>query len=522
MTDEQRFRRLLERSASRRQFLVAGGGVASLVLLGTLPAKRADAAVRTATYPFTLGIASGDPSSSGVVLWTRLAPDPLNGGGMPEERVPVRWEIAHDEAFGRVVKNGDTLAIPELAHSVHVEVDGLEPDRVYFYRFVYAGEASPVGRTRTAPAPGVTPDRLTFAFASCQNYQQGLYTAYRHMAAEDLQLLVHLGDYIYEGGVASNAVRPHNSPEITTLQDYRNRYALYKSDADLQAAHAAFPFVVTWDDHEFATDYADEHSEQGTAVEPFLRRRAAAYQAYYEHMPLRRSEMPKGPDLVLYRRLTYGTLAEFNVIDTRQYRAPQPCGNTTVANCPAARGPRADILGSAQQAWLLEGLGHSRARWNILANQVPFSPTLRRSSEGMGYAMDKWDGYSYSRDRVLEVLRERRVSNPVVLTGDVHVSWVAGSLDAPDAPPIGAEFVGTSISSGGNGNPMTSEGELILQHNPHIRYYNAQRGYVRATLTADRWTSDYRIVPTVTEPGAPIRTDASFVVENGRAGVQRV
>src|SRR5690606_1812229 len=198
--------------------------------------------------------------------------------------------------------------------------------------------------------------------------------------------------------------------------------------------------------------------------------------------------MPSGPDLLLYRRITYGDLAEFNVLDTRQYRAPQPCGNGTIADCADARGPGADILGAAQQTWLVDGLTRSRARWNVLANQLPFAPTLRRAGEGMGYAMDKWDGYTYSRDRVLEALREGQVSNPIVLTGDVHVNWVAGSLDHPDAPPIGAEFVGTSLSSGGNGNPMTSEGELILEHNPHIDYYNAQRGYVRATITPERGT----------------------------------
>lgn len=520
--DEKDIRRILQRSASRRDFLIRGGGMAGLILLGTLPAKRGDAAVRLRAYPFTLGVASGDPAPDGVVLWTRLAPDPLSGGGMPAQRVPVRWEVAADEGFNRIVRRGETLAVPELAHSVHVEVEGLEPARTYFYRFIYDGEASPVGRTRTAPAPGSTPAALTFAFASCQDYQGGYYTAYRHMAEEDLDLVVHLGDYIYEYGPRENAVRKHLGAEILTLEDYRARYALYKTDEDLQRAHAAFPFVVTWDDHEVDNDYAHDHPEDGTPIESFLRRRAAAYQAYYEHMPLRKRSMPSGPDLLLYRRITYGDLAEFNVLDTRQYRAPQPCGNGTIADCADARGPGADILGAAQQTWLVDGLTRSRARWNVLANQLPFAPTLRRAGEGMGYAMDKWDGYTYSRDRVLEALREGQVSNPIVLTGDVHVNWVAGSLDHPDAPPIGAEFVGTSLSSGGNGNPMTSEGELILEHNPHIDYYNAQRGYVRATITPERWTSDYWVVEYVNEPGALIRTDASFVVEDGRPGVSRV
>lgn len=519
MTDRIAIERALAREGSRREFLYRIGGAAGLVMLGTLPG-RVSAAGRTSSYPFTLGIASGDPTHSGVVLWTRLAPDPLNGGGMPRQVASVRWEIAHDESFSRVVQRGDVLALPELGHSVHVEAEGLEPDRVYFYRFEHGGEMSPVGRTRTAPAPGSAMQHLAFAFASCQNYQSGLYTAYQHMAQEDLNLVVHLGDYIYEGGISRNALRQHNSAEIMSLDDYRNRYALYKLDPHLQAAHAAFPFVVTWDDHEFDNDYAGPNAEDGAPVGEFLKRRAAAYQAYYENLPLRRTQMPTGPDLMLYRRITYGTLAEFNVVDTRQYREKQPCNNGTVPECADAE--NADILGKEQEAWLLKGLGESRARWNVLANQVPFAPTLRRMREGgMGYPMDKWDGYGGSRRRVLETLRGRNVSNPIVITGDVHVSWVAATLDEPDAPPVGAEFVGTSISSGGDGIPLSSEGQLILEHNAHIPYYNSQRGYVRATLTQTEWTSDYRVVDYVTREGSGIRTDASFVVQNGIPGAQR-
>jgi alkaline phosphatase D len=478
--------------------------------------------VRTADYPFKLGISSGEPTATGVVLWTRLAPDPVNGGGMPAERVRVRWEIAHDEAFSRIVKRGDTLAVPELGHSVHVEVDGLEPARSYFYRFIYDGESSPVGRTRTAPAPGTSLSRLAFAFVSCQEYQSGYYTAHRHLAAEDLDLVVHLGDYIYESGIRAGATRQHNSPELQTLADYRNRYALYKSDANLQASQAAFPYVVTTDDHEVANDYADDHDPKGASAERFLQRRAAAYQAYYEHMPLRRASMPSGPDLPLYRRMTYGDLAEFNVLDTRQYRTVQPCGNARfAAECDDALAPASDILGHEQEKWLLDGFGRSRARWNVLANQVPFARMIRHSKTGLGYSMDKWDGYSDSRRRVLEAMRRSRLSNPIVITGDVHVSWVASSLDVPDAPPIGTEFVGTSISSGGDGSVLTPEGKIMLEQNPTLRYHCGHRGYVRCTVTPERWTSDYRLIPYITRPDAPVRTDASFVVESGRPGVER-
>ena len=522
--EESHFGHILALRGTRRDFLTIGGGLAGSILLGTLPAMRADASVRLAAYPFTLGVGSGDPTPTGVVLWTRLAPDPMNGGGMPNRRVAVRWEVARDERFRQVVSRGDVLATPELGHSVHVEVDGLDPDRVYWYRFVSGGQASPVGRTRTAPAPGADPDRLRFAFASCQHYEAGHFTAYRHMAEEDLDLVVHLGDYIYEGGVGEGRTRRHNSPEIVTLADYRNRYALYKSDPDLQRAHALFPFVVTWDDHEVDNDYAGNLDQDGSPAELFLQRRAAAYQAYYEHMPLRRTSMPRGPDLRLFRRVTYGALAEFSVIDTRQYRTRIPCDRRLRLYCAEAHDPAATILGAEQERWLLAGLGRSTARWNVLANQVPVAPVLRASGDLIAYNPDKWDGYVHSRERLLKFIRENRVSNPVVITGDIHHNWVAEiktSTVDPYSSALGAEFVGTSITSGGDGADETPDGRKMLANNPHMPYYNDQRGYVRCTLSRDRWTSDFRVVPYVTRPGAPVHTDASFVVESGRPGVQK-
>jgi alkaline phosphatase D len=505
------------------------------MLLGALPAsahagRRLPSGARFAAYPFTLGVASGEPTPTRVVLWTRLAPDALHGGGMPAERVTVRWEVAHDERFRRVARRGDAPAVPELAHSVHVEVEHLEPGRAYWYRFIAGGETSPVGRTRTAPAPGAAVDRLAFAFVSCQHYEAGHYTAYRHLAAEDVGLVVHLGDYIYEGGVQRDAPRQHNGPKILTLADYRNRYALYKGDAELQAAHRVCPWVVTWDDHEVENDYADETSQRNLPRDVFLRQRAAAYQAYYEHMPLRRTAMPRGPDMRLYRRLRFGALAEFNVLDTRQYRTDQACGDGFHTDCAGARDPSATLLGAEQERWLLDGLDRSTARWNVLANQVPFSPVVRRPQDASGapgapaFNMDKWDGYVEQRRRVVARMRDGRTANPVVLTGDVHQSWVAdipSAVDDPTSAPLGAEFVGTSISSGGNGREMNPAGAAILQGNPHVRFYNAQRGYVRCTVTPGRWTSDYRVVDFVDRPGGAVRTAGSFAVEAGRPGVHR-
>ena len=535
MTDGPRWHRLRDAGGTRRAFLSLGGELAGLALLGALPAcaragRRLPSGPRLSAYPFTLGVASGDPTPTGVVLWTRLALDPLHGGGLPPERVPVRWEIAHDERFRRVVQRGDATAAPELAHSVHVEAENLEPGRGYHYRFIAGGETSAVGRTRTAPAPGTAAERLSFAFVSCQNYQEGYYTAHRHVAAEDVDLVVHLGDYIYEGGVAPRAPRQHNSPKILTLDDYRNRYGLYKGDADLQAAHAICPWVVTWDDHEVENDYAGAISERNAPRDEFLRQRAAAYQAYYEHMPLRRASMPRGPDLRLYRRLRFGALAELNVLDTRQYRTDQACGDGFRADCAAARDPGASLLGAEQEAWLLDGLGRTTAQWNVLANQVPFAPVRRRGQAATAvegepmYNMDKWDGYVAQRQRVVDHLRDRRTPNPVVLTGDVHQSWVVdipSDGDDPTSAPVGVEFVGTSISSGGNGAAMNVAGTEMLARNPHLKFYNAQRGYVRCTVTPRRWTSDYRVVDYIDRPGAEVRTAASFAVEAGRAGVQR-
>ncbi len=313
---------------NRRSFLATTGSLA----VAALWASRATGAVRKqisfADYPFQLGVASGDPAPDGVVLWTRLAPKPLAGGGMPNEPVEVAWQVADDEGFTKVAREGTTTATPDWGHTVHVEVDGLQPGRWYFYRFKAGSEVSPTGRTRTMPAIDATTPRLKFAFASCQHFETGYYTAYKHMREDDLDLVFHLGDYIYEGAARDDRVRKHVGGKINSLDDYRNRYAQYRSDHDLLAMHAAVPWIVTWDDHEVENNYAGPHPEDlKVSQEDFLKRRAQAYQAYYENMPLRRSTLPHGPDMPLYRRLPYGQLADFLVLDTRQYRTDQPCGD---------------------------------------------------------------------------------------------------------------------------------------------------------------------------------------------------
>ncbi|HEU5160154.1 MAG TPA: alkaline phosphatase D family protein [Streptosporangiaceae bacterium] len=520
----------------RRSFLeLSGAGAAALIFgAGPYTGRAAAGPRRPADYPFKLGVASGDPAPDGVVLWTRLAPDPLDTdpatpGGMSPRPVPVQWEVAEDERFARVVRRSATAARPELGHSVHAEVTGLRPGREYFYRFRAAGEISPVGRTKTAPSGGA--DRLRFAFVSCQQFEHGHFTAYRHLAADDLDVVFHLGDYIYEYGPdeflsPTGNIRHHLGPEITTLADYRLRHAQYRTDPDLRAAHAHAPWVVTWDDHEVENNYADHISENaGEDPAAFLRRRAAAYQAYYENMPLRRASVPRGPDMQLFRRVGYGSLADFHVLDTRQYRSDQAAGDGNDPPNPEQQDPARSLTGAAQERWLLNGMTRSRARWQVIPQQVFFAQRDLAGGAAERYSMDAWDGYVGSRDRIMRAIQTRDIRNVVVLTGDVHASW-ACELKAdwrnPASRTLGVELVGTSVTSGGNGSDVRSDTATILGENPHIKFFNNYRGYVRCTVTRDDLRADYRVVPTVTEPGAPVFTRATFRTAAGRPGLERI
>ena len=509
------------RGLDRRAFLTGG-----LTALGMGAVARTPAASGFfQPVPFPLGVASGDPTADGVVLWTRLARDPLHGGGMPADDVEVTWEVARDERMQNVVQRGTTVASAALGHSVHVEVAGLDPARWYWYRFRAGSEASAVGRTRTLPAAGAAVERLRFAFASCQHYEQGYYTAYRHMAEDDLDLVFHLGDYIYEYEGRDGRVRRHTGDEIELLDDYRDRYALYRGDPDLQAAHAAFPWVVTWDDHEVDNNYAADVSEDGLPAELFLRRRAAAYQAYYEHMPLRREALPAGPRLQLYRGFDWGRLAAFHVLDTRQYRTDQPCGDGRSSPCEGVVDPAAALLGDRQERWLLDRLDRSPGRWQVIPQQVQMTRVDRQPGDGEVFGMDVWSGYEAARRRLMEFLATRRPSNPVVLTGDIHSNWVADlRVDYRDAsgPIVGTELIGTSISSGGDGVDSPDTAAAMLAENPWVKFFNAQRGYVRCDVTPERCVADYQVLDYVTRPGSPIASRASFLIEDGRPGAQRL
>ena len=512
-------------AVSRRSFLASSAGLGIALVA---PVQRGWSQPRLTSNPFTLGVASGYPSPEGVVLWTRLAPDPTAGGGMPSQPVTVAWEVSSDESFKQVIQRGNAVAVPQWAHSLHVEVKGLEPARWYWYRFRAGDAVSPVGRTRTAPAPGAAAERMRFAFASCQQYEQGYYAAYRHMAREDLDLVCHLGDYIYESSWGREHVRKHEAGEPYTLGEYRNRYACYKSDADLQAAHAAFPWLVTWDDHEVQNDYADAQSQNLDPAELFLKRRAAAYQAYYEHMPLPQWARPRGPDMQLYTRWSFGALARIHLLDDRQYRSVQVCprpgrgGSNVVESCDERLDPRRTLLGPRQEQWLFEGLAQGDARWNIIAQQTVMAQVDRKPGAGQAFWTDAWDGYPVSRKRLLAHIAERRVANPVVIGGDQHVAIVSDlktDFDDPRAPVVATEFVGTSISSQGQSRQRV---EAWKDDNPHIKYGDpTRRGYTVLELSARQALAHFRTLDDVKEADSRIRTLVRYAVESGRPGAQR-
>jgi alkaline phosphatase D len=473
--------------------------------------------------PFSLGIASGDPATDGFVIWTRLATEPLEPhGGMPIEAVPVRWEVAGEPDFRSTVAKGEALARPEVAHSIHVEITGLQPDRPYFYRFEAGGERSAAGHARTLPLAGSAPQRLRFGVAGCQDYQAGYYTAYRHLAAEELAFVFHYGDYIYEYGPDSPAVRQHIGGPIMSLDDYRRRHGQYKMDADLQAAHAAHAFFMTFDDHEVANNWAGDSDENETPPEIFRLRRAAAFQAWYEHMPVRRGQLPTGPAIQLYRGARFGDLAEFDFLDTRQFRTNQPCGDGYKANCADVSSPRARMVSAEEEAWLTRNLQTRDARWNVVAQQVMMmSLDCRKQPDatpGKLLNLDSWAGYEVQRERLLA--RMRGLDNVVVLTGDEHTNY-AGLLHDRERP-VAVEFVGTSISSDGDGEDMPPFGAAYLANNPQLKFVNNQRGYLACDVTRDEWRTDFMVVDRVSTPGGRLSKRAAWAVARGEPALRSV
>jgi alkaline phosphatase D len=488
--------------------------------------------------PFTLGVASGMPHHDSVVLWTRLALEGFFGSGIGKDAVTVQWELAHDDKFSRIVQKGQHQAVIELAHSVHVEVPNLEPDRWYFYRFMTGDFVSVAGRTRTLPLPDAQVNRLRIAYASCQRYDHGYFSAYKHMIKENLDFVLFLGDYIYEYPGDLNAVRIPSGGWVLNLDDYRKRYALHKSEPELQAMHAYCPWIVSWDDHEVQNDYAGlVLGTGGPAVNDFAARRASAYQAFYEHMPLRSSVLTKsldgmktGAQMRIYSALQYGQLASIALLDTRQYRNQQACtrgglaGSSTLdpKTCDIWNDPSRSILGSEQEAWLAKVAATQTAPWNIVAQTTSFGQRDHRKGSGVTLWNDGWDGYAPSRDRVRDSMSLNRHSMPVFLGGDIHSNWV-GHIKADYAKNtsanVGVEFCGTSITARESASANSAE---LLAENPNYVFVDHKtRGYGVVEFTPKQLTATLRGLDDVRLKDTKVSNLAIFTVEAGKPLLQQ-
>jgi len=521
----------------RRHFLARCARIAALAAASA--SLSWPALARTSAYPFRLGVASGSPRPTSVVLWTRLIVEPLNPIPISLAPIQVRWEMAEDEAFKRIVAKGNALAIPELAHSVHVDVTGLQPDRWYWYRFMVGDAVSPAARTRTAPAEDAQPKLLRFAFASCQHWEFGQYAAHRHIAASNPDLVAFLGDYIYEWGPydAQHPATARRTEESLTLSAYRMRYAQYKSDPHLQTAHLVAPWIVTWDDHEVANDYGNDRDERLSMN--FLARRAAAYQAFYEHMPVRLPALPATSNRFAFMRIhdryDWGRLARFHVLDDRQYRSYHACqrpgrggSNSVTGECAERMQPTRTLLGSEQETWLANGLHTSPAKWNFLAQQTLMaqaSQTPVTQAGGGRFWTDGWDGYPAARSRLFADIIKHRPANPVVLSGDVHTFFAAdlkpdfNRATSRDNPVIATEFCGTSITSSSRPQART---EQYVADNPHIKYGRSdRRGFVMMEVTPSHTIARFQALDDVSRADSGLSTIASFAVEDGRPGIVR-
>ena len=496
---------------SRRSLILAAAGIG---LSRHAAAQGLEPGRSVTADPFALGVASGDPSLDGFVIWTRLVG--ALGEALDAPAVPVAYEIAADEGFRRIVRAGRIAASPRLGHSVHVEVAGLEPGRPYWYRFHALGVASPAGRAATAPRHAAS---ARIAVTSCQHYEQAWFSAYRDLVAAQPDLVVQLGDYIYEISYPTGVkVRRFGAPEPTDLDGYRRRHALYKTDPDLRAAHAAAPWIVTWDDHDVQNDYADLANLGAADPAVFARRRAAAYQAYFEHMPVRPSRWagPGGPRL--YRHIAWGDLFAMPVLDGRQYRSAQACnperlaGNRMVADCARIDAPDRTMLGAAQETWLSRMLGAPQPAWTLIAQQTVVAPINLAG----GVMTDQWDGYAAARSRLLGDLSRPQVRNAVILSGDIHSFWVNDVRRGASGPVVAAEFATSCLAAGLAPKARYAD---AMARNPHIRFSGLDNaGYVLIEMTPKALTADLRAVSDAADPAASVTSLARFGVEDGRPG----
>jgi alkaline phosphatase D len=471
--------------------------------------------------PFLLGVASGDPAADSVVLWTRLAPRPLKpdgSGGMGEDPVDVQWQLSADDRFTSIVAEGIATAVADEGHSLHVLAEDLDPATEYHYRFLVGDFTSGVGRTRTLPAPGEAVDRFRLAVANCQWYETGTYAAYRHLAAEeDLDLVLHLGDYIYEyaAGTGRRASAPGH--EVTSLPDYRLRYASYKVDPDLQAAHAAAAFVATWDDHEVANNYlGDTAPGHPSATRHLPDRRAAAYRAWWENLPTR-LPAPTDDHIDIYRDLVVGNLARITMLDERQYADVAPCRDEVAddtGDCVERHDDRTR-LGDGQEAFLASALTRADTTWNLIGNPVVLAGIDAGTTESKFY-LDTWDGYPDAQRRMIAALDA--APNPVVLTGDYHAGMV---LDVqrrpfhPDSDLVCTELMAPPISS-------ILFPDDVSRRTPQLRQQLNGHGYLVVTTEPEQVTADFKVLRDVQDAQSPIRNRATWRIRAGNPRARRV
>jgi len=523
----------------RRVWLRTTTGLAAMAATGALPGAVTAQATRPrppGSDPFVLGVASGDPRPDGFVLWTRLDPTPLpeHPGDRinPSSDIEITYEIAADPELRRIVQRGKAIAEARHGHSVHLAVAGLDAQRPYWYRFGHDGFASRIGHARTLPRPDEAVGVLRAGFVSCANFEHGYFSAYRHLADERPDIVVLLGDYLYEYIDRSpNKLRHHSdNQEPVTLQDWRRRYAQYRLDPDLQRMHADCTVLATWDDHEVQNNYANLWSNYGIAEAEFAPRRQAAYQAFYEFMPIhpQRWQAARG-EMRLYDHYRFGLLAGINLLDTRQYRSLPRCTAALLRRQPElpcrngdSLGQMQSMLGVAQENWLSAQLAQDNPRWNLFAQGVVMAQTRRPAPAGTlgSLSNDSWDGFPASRARFFEQLSARRVSNPLVLSGDIHAFCAADlkrDFDAAGSPVIASEFSCGSIASHG---PGASRTQRTRADNPHLHHLDgAQRGYTLLEIRPDRVRCQFRVVDDAKRRDTRVSTQASWVIENGRAGV---
>ena len=501
----------------RRRLLQGAAGLAAARFLIGGAMAQGTTRPRLESDPFALGVASGEPTTGGFVLWTRIA-------GLRENASPA-YEIAADEAFDNIVRAGRTIAPLARGGAVHLEVDGLQPGRPYFYRFHLGDAVSRTGRTATIAK---RPDRVRLALTSCQHWEQGFFTAYADMIANDVEAVLQVGDYIYEKSFGAGPdVRSFGAPVPHSLDDYRARHALYRTDPHLAAAHAAMPFIVTWDDHEVENDYAGVHGAAAGDTTTFVKLRAAAYQAYFEHMPLRPSAFRQNGELRLYRRFGWGDLANVHVLDSRQYRTPLPCstaearGSRIVDRCGEALDTSTTMLGAPEERWLKAGMAREQARWSLIAQQTLFSRLNLPAGPDARYS-DIWDGYAATRDRAIDALTQPAVRNPVLLGGDVHSFWindVKRDFSQPYSVPVATEIVPSCLASRNGPEALFGPAQSL---NPHVRFLdNHHAGYVLLDVTPGQLDIDLRAVADLADSQSVTASLARYLVENGRPGAQR-